>query len=60
MTLEQERLSSLIEFAKETARLRSKLVTDVKQHNIFLARHYFSRKLKWNPSDFSGEKSRGD
>ena len=24
------------------------------------ARHYFSRKLKWDPSDFSGEKSRGD
>ena len=23
------------------------------------ARHYFSRKLKWDPSDFSGEKSRG-
>jgi RHS repeat-associated protein len=23
------------------------------------ARHYFSRKLKWDPSDFSSEKSRG-
>ena len=23
------------------------------------ARHYFSRKLKWGPSDFSSEKSRG-
>ena len=24
------------------------------------ARHYFSRKLKWGPSDFSSEKLRGD
>ena len=23
------------------------------------ARHYFSRKLKWGPSDFSSEKSHG-
>jgi dTDP-4-amino-4,6-dideoxygalactose transaminase len=29
-----------------------------KRHGL-QARHYFSRKLKWDPSDFSSEKSRG-
>ena len=42
MPIEQERLSSLIEFAQQSARLRAKLVSDVKQHNIF---HEYERDI---------------
>jgi hypothetical protein len=37
MSIQKERLRSLIEFVQYTARLRSQLVTDVTQHNIFHA-----------------------
>jgi len=35
MTLEQERLLSLVEFAQQSARLRSTPVSSVTQHGIF-------------------------
>lgn len=37
MSIQQERLRSLIEFVQYSARLRTRLVTDVAQHNIFHA-----------------------
>lgn len=52
MLIEQERLSSLIEFAQQSARLRAKLVSDVKQHNIF---HEYERDIANLPGlDFNG------
>ena len=37
MSIQHERLRSLIEFVQSSARLRSRLVTDVAQHNLFHA-----------------------
>lgn len=52
MSIQQERLHSLIEFAQHSARLRTRLATDVAQYNIF---HAHERDISELPGlHFSG------